>query len=88
MTKDEAIELARAMQAEQPDLRRVRPFPVGDDKWLIEIKCFIWRWVVGSRAEFDCSMAILFGDPIENEPVGPEQTEGEPVSVSPIQMEA
>jgi len=30
MTKAEAIELARAMQAEQPDLRRVRPFPVAD----------------------------------------------------------
>ena len=87
LSKTEAIELAREIKAEEPDLRIVRPIPVGEGKWLIVVKCGLWRWTVGSKDELEAGMRIIFGDPPET--VGSEsKTEGDTVSMSPIQMEA
>ena len=85
LTKEAAIELARAFRAAEPDLTMVRPIPVGEGKWLIEVKCGLWRWVVSSREELESGMRIIFGDPPDGT-VGSENetTEGDPVLVSSI----
>ena len=50
LTKEAAIQLASEFRLDEPDLRTVRPIPVGEGKWLIEVKCGLWRWVVNLRS--------------------------------------
>ncbi len=86
LSKSEAIDLAREIKSEEPDLTIVRPVPVGEGKWLIVVKCGLWRWTVGSKDELEAGMRIIFGDPPE--PVGSETTEGDTVLMSSNQLEA
>ena len=61
LSKTEAIELAREIKAEDPDLQ-VRPIPTPNG-WLLVVHCGLFRFTVRSQAELASALAMIFGQP-------------------------
>ena len=61
LSKTEAIELAREILNEDPDLK-VRPIPTPDG-WLLVVHCGLFRFTVRSRDELAAALQMIFGQP-------------------------